>query len=1221
MASSHLIHPSISGLISLLFQRISCQELQKFLSKHGRTSLLIDQLKNTLLSLKDFVAEAEHKAEGSIDLSWIDDLKDVVYDAENTLDMIGLPKLSTNSFKKVHRSIFSCIFPSDERFDSELMRILKRLDGIVNHYGLQGVRGDVLNSRELMMPKLRKFVGRELEIKKLNDFMVKSDSDFINVVVISGVSGVGKTALAQFLYNDERLNYVFDMKYWLQFQKDFRVSDVFRGLYEEMLGNFWSSDKETIEKKLCSFIRGKRLLIVFDDVCFESFGSWEELLLPISLGAKGTTVIFTTYSDNAPSTNHLSVHLKPLSDDDCWPIIKTVAIDQESALDKKLESIGIEMARKCKGLPLPAVVLGGVLRSIPQEIREWEAIMKSHALNSSNVRVFDILRLSYNSLNNPELKLCFAYCSLFPKSYIFGREELVLLWMAEGFFDSQELGNAYFNELVSRSFFNYVGAKETCFVMHNLVHDLAVGIFHPESDSSIRRHLSYVQTKYHDSQKLQILSNVRLRTFLASTSISNDYFCYMPRLELPIVFPKWSCLRVLSLPHYQISKVPPSIDNLRQLRYLNLSFTRLTNLPHSIRKLYKLQTLLLSNCMCLTKLPLDLGHITSLVHLDISSTDSLQEMPIHISNLRNLQTLSKFALGEERGARISELGHLQSLRGAMVISGLENVDYLTSIQAADIKGKVLLNELVYQWQNYSENQIHVLDELKPHVNLQRLTIHGFYGTEFPSWIGAPEYHSMVSLSLTDCYSCISLPPLGQMTSLKHLAVEGLVKVVEIGPEFYGGNTDSTSLFTPFPSLEALKFKEMCSWRQWKSFQGEGIAFPKLKELCLDFCPSLIGEFPTNLPLLRKLDIRYYPNQTNTLQKLPSIKNLTLKRCRLPDLHIITDLTSLSCLKIESPENGTIIQSSNSSLAFISSIVNLEAKCCSFETLCHAPSWLRSLSLTHCNNLGLSSSVSYTHLRYLSIIEAESLTSFELNLFPNLIYLEISTCPNLKSFLLPKEQTSKYLHDLSISNCHNLLNFPSNGIQAPKLRRLTITECSKLTSLPEKMCVSIASLQLMSIESCPEISTFPIGGLPPNLLKLKISACSKLISDRQNWQLHNLVSLEELEIGGAENVEEIESFPDKQFFLPKSLNKLSINGFRNLKSLNSGGINLLTSLEELKICGCPKVESFPEDLMLPSLCSVDFSWSNILVFKCKPNREDWHKISHLPRLRGGRGSEY
>ena len=105
----------------------------------------------------------------------------------------------------------------------------------------------------------------------------------------------------------------------------------------------------------------------------------------------------------------------------------------------------------------------------------WESVLESHFwdLPKKKSDILPALLLSYHHLPS-HLKLCFAFCAIIPKDYAFKKDELVPLWIAEGFVEQprankriEEIGDGYFRELISRSLFQQ--SSDEKFLMHNLI--------------------------------------------------------------------------------------------------------------------------------------------------------------------------------------------------------------------------------------------------------------------------------------------------------------------------------------------------------------------------------------------------------------------------------------------------------------------------------------------------------------------------------------------------------------------------------------------------------------------------------------------------------------------------------------------------------------------------------------------------------------------------------
>ncbi|KAL7203516.1 hypothetical protein ACSBR2_016738 [Camellia fascicularis] len=240
---------------------------------------------------------------------------------------------------------------------------------------------------------------------------------------------------------------------------------------------------EQVKSKLNQALAGKKFLIVLDDVWSKKYSYWEDFKSPFSFGAQGSKILVTT-RDEAVATMMGSVELHKvecLLYKDCWLLFEQLAFENRSIdANPNLVSIGEKIVEKCKGLPLAIKTLGGLLKSKVRD-KEWEDVLQNEIweLSDDENDILPALRLSYHHLP-PHLKQCFAYCSIIPKGYEFEEEELVLLWMAEGFIQQQrkkqmeDVGGEYFWELLSRSFFQPSSTgKGSKFVMHDLINDLA----------------------------------------------------------------------------------------------------------------------------------------------------------------------------------------------------------------------------------------------------------------------------------------------------------------------------------------------------------------------------------------------------------------------------------------------------------------------------------------------------------------------------------------------------------------------------------------------------------------------------------------------------------------------------------------------------------------------------------------------------------------------------
>ncbi|KAL5537588.1 hypothetical protein UlMin_044120 [Ulmus minor] len=1196
----------LSASLQVLFDRIASPEVLGYVRGKRHYDGLLEKLKIKLLSVNVVLDDAELKQiRNPAVKTWLDELKYAADDADNLLDDIATdaleikvmeaePRTSSSNL----RNIFSNIFHSKDRDRvTKMEEILGKLEYIAQQkddLGLKEGRGEKPYSSRLpstsLIPESQVY-GRDADKDAIIKMLLSDDvgSGKIGVIPIVGMGGIGKTTLAQAVFNGNEVKEPFELKAWVCVSEEFDVCKVTKTILEAIDSQPSDvKDLNALQVQLAEKLAGKKFMIVLDDVWRENYDDWEVMSRPFQNGAQGSKIVVTTRSDKvAKIMRSVSTYsLKILPDEDCLRIFARHALGREDfAAHSDLEKIGGEIVKKCKGLPLVAKVLGGVLR-FTLDVLEWDRILKSEIwdLTDEESNILPALRLSYHYLPS-NLKRCFAYCSIFPKNYQFDKEELILLWMAENLLGHpqnnkriEDVGDEYFKDLLSRSFFQK--SVESSYVMHDLMVDLArfvSGKFCAQLEREntnefvmMARHLGYSR-EFHDSyEKFNcVFEASHLRTFYG---VGSDYnFYYVSKEVVPSLFSKLRCLRVLSLQSYlNISQLPDSMGKLRHLRYLDLSWTPIRRLPESICLLFNLQTLKLWGCHDLIMLPKDMHRLINLRYLCFSG-NSLVEMPIQISKLKNLQKLGTFVVGKDDGTNIAELKEFPNLRGALRVKNLQNVKKAEDALQAKLMDKKNLEELKLEWgdeTNDSEHERNILDKLLPNSNLKRLKIRGYGGTTFPNWVGDRSLCSkIVDLSLANCEYCHSLPPLGQLFFLESLLIERFDGIVSVGTEFYG---NCSSVVKPFASLKYLIFKDMPNWEVWSMpIEDVDQAFPKLRKLGVHSCKMLTEDLPHFLLSLMSLRISDCEKLACSLPKMPIVSTIHLEYCNE--------------LKIDSysfTENSS----------------------------------LQNLTIGGASKFVFPMDSSYESLEYLILSDPPaSLKSFPLDSFPKIKQLSIFDSPNLESISLSDRlcQGLTSLSFLYIYGCPNFILFPGDGFTFPSLTCLIIEDCDRLKFLPETLHNLFPSLQNLRIINCPEVESFSVIGLPLKLQYLQIRKCEKLInSNWMSWNLKTLPNLTSFVIGGSADAT---CFPEEGL-LPPTLTSLEIRHLSSLESLNNSGLGALISLKQLTINNCSKLNALPEEGLPTSIKKLSIRKCPLLEEKCEREKgEYWTKIAHIPSI--------
>ncbi|TYH21174.1 hypothetical protein ES288_A04G021900v1 [Gossypium darwinii] len=910
---------ALSAFLELLSGKL-LDSVLNFVADHREVHQQLKLWQSILPEIKAVLNHAEEKQIKNEDegvKNWLDGLQDLAYDVDDILDDFAYQELRLKLQKtqaqactsKVQKLIPTCctgghFSPISFIFNAKM---ISKIKAITDRLSSLNTRRSSLGLSEIMSqgatskgnkPRLQptslmdgavEYVGRANEKQEMLELLKSNNSDGVCVLSIVGMRGMGKTTLAQLVYNDPSIKESFDHKSWVCVSDDFDAVNITKTILRSLDADSRDeNDLNLLQVKLKEKLSGKRLFLVLDDIWNESYNDWTVLRAPFEVGTK---IIVTTRLEKV-SSNVDSVkafYLDKLSHHDCLSIFAQHAL-KASNFDghPQFKEIGENIVRRCNGLPLAAKAIGSLLRTVTDQ-SEWEKVYKSEIwdLPEDPCGLIPALRLSYHYLP-PHLKRCFAYCSIFPKDYEFEEEEIILLWRAEGFLQSKAkiqdkgLGNQYFQDLVSRSFFQISSKDKSRFVMHDLMNDLAQLVAgeiccrlegeKQQKFSHRSRHSAYVSDdRYHIVKKLEAFYQMTsLRTFLPLMALRYDEF-FLSNVVLDDLLPRLSYLRVLSLRGYKIHDLPDFFENLEHLRYSNFSRTQINRLPDSLCTLYHLETLILRDCSKLKNLPSKIRNLVNLHFLDIRGADSIKRMPSGFDQLTKLQILSNFVIGEGDGHLIRELKILSSLRGNFCLSGLENVNGQDA-RETKLNEKLGIDGLELQWGVDFENSTRkkeveerVMDFLRPQKKLEQYII-GNYDSSFKN---------LSSLKLRNCKNCKSLPSVGRLPLLKDLSIIGFDQVQKIGVELFG-----EIQLNPFASLEILSFESLPNWKEWHTCEGDEkvLKLPSLRELSIKTCPQLLGRLPTHLPSLQKLEIHWCTSLVVSISSFPSLCELSVEGC-------------------------------------------------------------------------------------------------------------------------------------------------------------------------------------------------------------------------------------------------------------------------------------------------------------------------------------------------------
>ncbi|CDP21028.1 unnamed protein product [Coffea canephora] len=869
MAIAELLIPKIIGKLG----EVAETQVEKRVMLVLGVEEEVANIEKRLKTIQDVLHDAERRRLKNKSVGrWLEELEDITYEMDDVLEEWNLPDRShiAQKIKKINERLELTLKESHEF-----------------NFITSGGIPDSHDSQRIMTTSIideSEVYGRAADMEKvLDQILSKSSSQGragVQIISVVGAGGSGKTTLAQLLFNNDKVQNHFELRNWVCVSDPFDQKRVAKAILENAGKSSHDAELDPLIRSIKETFSGKRFLLVLDDVWTEDDSKWKPFQYSLKDGAPGSVILVTTRSHRvATVVGSTDTHgLGMISHSDCLLIMQRIAFANKSGdLCKKVERIGQKIAEKCKGLPLAAKTMGSLLR-FKDTVQQWQNVLDSEIWQleeelSPEQKLFPHLFLSYNELS-PELKRCFSYCAVFPKDHEIHVEELIRLWMAQGYVrprrrgESLELvGLEYFNNLAMRSFFQEIRKFGTfdkymeC-KMHDIVHDFAqfltknechaLGGTERNSSSERPRHLTILEEGTEEEMfSSRVVDFGRLRSFLTFSRIG--------RVVVPQnLFCMLKCVRTLTLSRCGLVEIPAEIGRLIHLRHLNLWNNPFVALPETICDLYYLETLNITVCEKLSCLPRRIEGLVHLRHLFNEGTDDLRQIPQGLRKLTSLCSLTRFIARSNSDdlAILKDLNQLERLD--IDIEG--EVDF----GSAKLGKKINMREmsLFFSLGAHFIETPSCIETMEPPPNLELLVLVGYPRTQLPSWlVTKSNANNLTRLIIDGPRKISSLLALRKLSSLEELVLQGVEKLECLGKEFFGSSFSAEAV--AFPNLRKLHFEHCDNWTRWEdsSEDDEEVAvsiMPRLEELQIKYCTKLEAlphHILSKISSLKKLDIQ------------------------------------------------------------------------------------------------------------------------------------------------------------------------------------------------------------------------------------------------------------------------------------------------------------------------------------------------------------------------------
>ncbi|KAJ1687997.1 hypothetical protein LUZ63_019387 [Rhynchospora breviuscula] len=457
------------SVVSFVLRKLGDAFVKEVLHLYG-VSGQVEKVSRELSWIQAFLKDADRKHLDKRQEHWVKEVRDLAYAIEDVIDtfLLTVPEKKPGKWEAVRRLFLKTKkLPAVHILGNEINTIEARIQEIEAsrvRYGIsnlgEGVEGEIEQPAKRIVPldaDEAGLVGFEEDQEKIISLLLDETNKRRSVISIVGTGGLGKTTLARKVYRSVKEK--FNIRIWVTVSQKFQTIDILRKIADQLQMEPPKDLSEHQVTKLYRSLAKSSYLLVLDDVWTKNFWNQIEGLLPEE--NNGSRILITTrFVKVAQVANPTSVpyKLQFLSEDQSLELLMKKALPNRDANDgypNDLYSIGRELAKRCGGLPLALVVLGGLLSTKLANNNTWSKMMQNMDWGTEGKQCIAVIGTSYDDLPLA-LKSCFLYFAAFPEDYEIDATSVLRMWIAEGFISQQnnktleDTAESFLEDLVQR---------------------------------------------------------------------------------------------------------------------------------------------------------------------------------------------------------------------------------------------------------------------------------------------------------------------------------------------------------------------------------------------------------------------------------------------------------------------------------------------------------------------------------------------------------------------------------------------------------------------------------------------------------------------------------------------------------------------------------------------------------------------------------------------------